>query len=150
MSTDTKTIKFKFAQGIMRESTQFAAEGGWSDGNRVRFRDGKPENIRGWQKHDTDSFIGTSRAIHSWSSLDNQKLVAFATEHKVYLYQGGSFYDNTPIQSSATNATGNTSSTSAQVVVTVEVNAPAPLTVEKPSVTTTVAPAANATEVRTF
>ena len=64
MSTDTKTIKFKFAQGIMRESTQFAAEGGWYDGNRVRFRDGKPENIRGWQKHDTDSFIGTSRAIH--------------------------------------------------------------------------------------
>ena len=118
MSTDTKTIKFKFAQGIMRESTQFAAEGGWYDGNRVRFRDGKPENIRGWQKHDTDSFIGTSRAIHSWSSLDNQKLVAFATEHKVYLYQGGSFYDITPIQSSATNATGNTSSGSAQVVVT--------------------------------
>ena len=70
MSTDTKTVKYEFRPGINRESTEYAAEGGWYDGNRVRFRDGKPQNIRGWQKTNTNSFLGTSRAIHSWAALD--------------------------------------------------------------------------------
>ena len=39
--------KFDFKQGFNRESTQYAEEGKWYDGNRVRFRSGKPENMRG-------------------------------------------------------------------------------------------------------
>ena len=99
MSTDTKTVKYEFRPGIMRESTEYAAEGGWYDGNRVRFRDGKPQNIRGWQKTNNSTFIGTSRDIHSWAALDGDKLLALATEHKSYIYQGGSFNDITPFTS---------------------------------------------------
>ena len=41
--------KFDFVPGFHRESTQYAEEGKWYDGNRVRFREGKPENMRGYE-----------------------------------------------------------------------------------------------------
>ena len=34
--------KFNFRQGLHRESTQYEESGKWFDGNRVRFRAGKP------------------------------------------------------------------------------------------------------------
>jgi len=98
MSTETRTVKYDFRPGIMRESTEYAAEGGWFDGNRVRFRDGKPESIRGWQKKTQSSFIGTGRVIHNWAALDGRKYIGFATEHKAYLFAGGNFHDITPYQ----------------------------------------------------
>ena len=118
MSTETKTIEYTFKQGINRESTQYAAEGGWYDGNRVRFRDQKPENIRGWAKESPTSFIGTARDLHTWTDLSGNNYVGIASEHKIYIYSGGNFNDITPIQSSATNATGNTTAGSKEVVVT--------------------------------
>ena len=45
----TKLAKFDFQQGFHRETTQYAEEGRWYDGNRVRFRAGKPENMRGYE-----------------------------------------------------------------------------------------------------
>jgi len=49
-STDGKLSTLKFIPGFHRESTQYAEEGKWFDGNRVRFREGKPENLRGYNK----------------------------------------------------------------------------------------------------
>ena len=120
MSTDTKTVKYEFRPGINRESTEYAAEGGWYDGNRVRFRDGKPQNIRGWQKTNTNSFLGTSRAIHSWAALDGDKLLSLATEHRAYIYQGGSFNNITPMVSTVSvSSCFNVSSGDTTVTVTV-------------------------------
>jgi len=96
MSTETRTVKYEFRPGIMRESTEYAAEGGWFDGNRVRFRNGKPESIRGWQKRLTSSFIGTGRAVKTWAALDSKEYIGFATEHKAYVNYGVQLYDITP------------------------------------------------------
>ncbi len=41
--------KLQFQPGINREKTSYSNEGGWFAGNRVRFRDGYPESIGGWQ-----------------------------------------------------------------------------------------------------
>ena len=41
-STDSKLTKLKFLPGFHKESTQYAEEGKWFEGNRVRFREGKP------------------------------------------------------------------------------------------------------------
>ena len=46
----SKLVKLNFAAGFHRESTQYAEEGKWYDGDRVRFRDGKPEVLRGFEK----------------------------------------------------------------------------------------------------
>ena len=118
MSTDSRTVKYEFRPGITRETTPYAAEGGWFDGNRVRFRDGKPQNIRGWQKRNVSTFIGTARQITTWSSLDSTKYAAIGTNHKVYLETGGSFYDITPIVSIVSvSACFNTSVGSFDVIV---------------------------------
>ena len=50
MSTDTILFDVNFRPGIDRESTQYASKGGWYNGDKVRFRAGKPENIRGYEK----------------------------------------------------------------------------------------------------
>ena len=47
-SSDTKMVPLQFQAGINRERTRYSSKGYWYDGNRVRFRDGQPENIRGW------------------------------------------------------------------------------------------------------
>jgi hypothetical protein len=131
MSTETRTVKYDFRPGIMRESTEYAAEGGWFDGNRVRFRDGKPESIRGWQRKNASWFIGTGRASHTWAALDGEKYIGFATEHKAYLYTTGKFYDITPYQVSVsqpeatwfTTVTGAFSTESGTSDITVSVDA---------------------------
>lgn len=118
MSTDSRTVKYEFRPGITRETTPYAAEGGWFDGNRVRFRDGKPQNIRGWQKRNAGSIIGIAREITTWSSLDATKYAALGTNHKVYLEAGGTFSDITPIVSTVSvSACFNTSAGSFDVIV---------------------------------
>ena len=58
--------KLQFRPGVNRETTAYANEGGWFDGNRVRFRDGLPETIGGWEKLSSIQFIGTCRAEPSF------------------------------------------------------------------------------------
>ena len=54
--------------GFHRESTQYSEEGKWFDGDRVRFREGKPENLRGYQKKSDTAIIGTSRVLENPSN----------------------------------------------------------------------------------
>ena len=100
MSTDTITTKFKFAPTILRDDTQYEAEGGWYDGNRVRFRNSNPENIRGWNKRVTTALTGTPRDIEVWSGLDQKNYIAWGTNNALQIYQGGNISDITPITSS--------------------------------------------------
>ena len=104
----TTLAKFDFKQGFNRESTQYAEEGKWYDGNRVRFRSGKPENMRGYTKKvaasDTavmpivsGSFDGSARALLAWRDDENIRRALFATPDKVYEYNGGNIFDITPL-----------------------------------------------------
>ena len=104
MSTETQLqlLKLDFAPGFHRESTQYAEQGKWYDGNRVRFRAGKPENIGGWNFKVSSHFEGTGRDLISWTDNDTLKRAAFGTESKLYTYFGGVNYDITPITSTVT------------------------------------------------
>jgi len=104
----TTLAKFDFKQGFNRESTQYAEEGKWYDGNRVRFRSGKPENMRGYTKKvaasDTavmpivsGSFDGSARALLAWRDDENIRRALFATPDKVYEFNGGNIFDITPL-----------------------------------------------------
>jgi len=114
MSTDTITTRFKFAPTILRDDTQYEAEGGWYDGNRIRFRNGNPENIRGWNKRSTTALEGTPRDIEIWSGLDRKNYIAWGTDNALQIYQGGAISDITPITTSTplTNQLGTTSGSS--------------------------------------
>jgi len=91
-------IKLQFRPGINRETTAYANEGGWLDGNLVRFRSGKPESIGGWSRYSRSAFLGTGRSLLPWSTLDGTALIGVGTNLKYYVLRGSSLYDITPIR----------------------------------------------------
>ena len=87
-STDTKLTKLDFLPGFHRESTQYAEEGKWFNGNRVRFREGKPENLRGYQKFGEEDIVeGFPRALITWTD-DNTRKYQAGTNKFLYVTQG--------------------------------------------------------------
>jgi len=98
-------LKLQFRPGINREITSYADEGGWYDGDKIRFRMGYPESIGGWEKVSPSQFLGTCRALHTWTSLDNTNYVGLGTNLKYYVLRGSAFFDITPIR--ATTAAGD-------------------------------------------
>ena len=97
--------KFIFNPGINKEGTDYTAEGGWFDGNLVRFRKGLPEKIGGWVKYITASFVGTGRKLFGWTSLAGTKLLGVGTSKKLYIQAGTTSNDITPIR--ATTGAGD-------------------------------------------
>ena len=91
--------KFIFNPGINKEGTDYTAEGGWFDANLVRFRKGLPEKIGGWEKYIEASYEGTGRKLHGWVDLDGTKLLGLGTRFKLYIQEGTSYNDITPIRS---------------------------------------------------
>ena len=94
--------KLQFRPGVNREGTTLANEGGWFDGNKVRFRSGYPEKIGGWEVLSYTTFIGTCRSLWNWVSLKAFNLLGVGTERKFYVEYGGLYYDITPVRSSVT------------------------------------------------
>ena len=99
MAYDSVTARLDFKPGFHRESTRYAEEGSWYDGNRVRFREGRPENMRGYNKRVTTAFDGQAADILTWSDNDTTRHIIFGTEQKVYSYDGDTNIDVTPIVS---------------------------------------------------
>ena len=108
-----KLAKFDFNQGFNRETTQYAEEGNWFDGNRVRFRAGRPENIRGYETKVSASFDGSARDLIAWKDNSNKKRSIFGTPDKVYENNGDSITDITPITTivTLTNCFGTSAGT---------------------------------------
>ena len=96
--------KFLFNPGINKEGTDYTAEGGWFDGNLMRFRKGFPEKIGGWEKYLPDSFEGTGRKLHGWVTLDGTKLLGLGTRFKLYAQSADNYVDITPIRKTSTNS----------------------------------------------
>ena len=90
--------KLVFRPGINRETTAYANEGGWWDGNLVRFRAGKPESIGGWTKYSLEQSLGTGRSLMTWTALDGTVYTGMGTNLKYYVIRGGGLNDITPIR----------------------------------------------------
>ena len=71
--------KLNFKPGINKEETDYANEGGWVDGDKIRFRKGRVEKIGGWEKISSNTIIGSVRALHSWISLGGSKYLGLGT-----------------------------------------------------------------------
>ena len=90
--------KLQFKPGINRETTSYSNEGGWFDGDKVRFRMGFPEKIGGWVRQSVYNFLGTCRALHPWVALSGEKFIGVGTALKYYINEGGAYQDITPIR----------------------------------------------------
>ena len=96
--------KLNFKPGINKEETDYSNEGGWVDGDKIRFRKGRVEKIGGWEKLSSDTLIGSARALHSWISLGGSKFLGIGTTNKYYIEEGGTYNDITPVRKTTTNA----------------------------------------------
>ena len=90
--------KLQFRPGIVRDLTSYSNEGGWRDGDKVRFRLGYPEKMGGWAKYSSSTFLGTCRALHNWIGLDGSNFLGIGTHVKYYIEEGGTYNDITPIR----------------------------------------------------
>ena len=97
--------KVNFRPGINKEETDYSNEGGWVDGNFIRFRKGRVEKIGGWEKYIDSTLIGSPRALHAWIALDGSQYLGVGTTNKYYVENGNVYNDVTPIRRSSTNST---------------------------------------------
>ena len=116
MSTSSKLISLNLKPGIQRESTQYAEKGAWYDGNKVRFRAGKPENIGGYETKVTATFNGAARDLITWSDNNQFKRAAFGTSQMLYEHNGDQIFDITPVSTSTTLASAFTCAISSNTV----------------------------------
>jgi len=111
--------KILFKPGVNKENTRYTTEGGWYECDKVRFRQGNPEVIGGWNPLSTATFLGVCRSLWNWVLLDGRNIIGVGTNLKFYLENGGIYNDITPIRDTVvlTNPF-NTTISSTTVLVT--------------------------------
>lgn len=88
--------KFVFTPGLVKDDTPLASEGGWVDCDKIRFNNGYPEVLGGWEAVTSSTFTGIVRGSHSWNDLLGRRNLAFGTAAKLYALVGGTVTDITP------------------------------------------------------
>ena len=111
--------KLKFKPGIISDITSESNEGGYVDGDKVRFRFGFPEKIGGWSKYTSSTFQGTARRLHNWVTLDGSDLLGIGTNLKYYIEEGEGFNDITPIRATTSAGEVTFSATNGSTTITV-------------------------------
>jgi hypothetical protein len=110
--------KLQFRPGLNREGTDYSNEGGWYDGNKIRFRSGFPEKIGGWTQFSSNQYNGICRSVWIWQDGDSgvgSQYIGVGTNTNYYIFTAGVYNNITPIiyTSTLTNpfATTNLSTT---------------------------------------
>jgi len=97
--------KILFKPGVNKENTRYTTEGGWYESDKVRFRQGSPEVIGGWQRISSNTYNGVCRSLWNWVTLTFLNLVGVGTNTKFYIQNGGAYNDITPIRTTTTLGT---------------------------------------------
>lgn len=124
-------VPLKFKPGIVKDITEYASgqAGFYTDGNLVRFRNGFPEKIGGWEEEtyafnadqDTVTTItGKPKHLIAWRAISDEfDRIIVGTHNHLYVLNNGVFYDITPLRKTTTNASNPLDTTSGSAVVTV-------------------------------
>lgn len=93
-------LKLTLKPGIDKQNTEYGAEGGWTDGDYIRFRYGLPEKIGGWTPFNESEqyLIGMISEVFPWTDLDGVPYTIVGTNRKLYVSYGGVWSDITPIR----------------------------------------------------
>ena len=110
--------KILLKPGVNRENTRYTSEGGWYESDKVRFRQGTPEKIGGWQRISTSTFVGICRSLWNWVTLGSLNLLGVGTSSKFYIESGGVYNDVTPIRTTTTLTNPFTTNGTTTVTVT--------------------------------
>jgi len=94
--------KLTLKAGVNKENTRYTSENGWFISDKMRFRQGTPEKIGGWQRISASTFLGVCRSLWNWVTLASLNLIGVGTNLKFYIESGGAYNDITPIRSTVT------------------------------------------------
>lgn len=111
--------KLQFRPGIVRDTTDYTNEGGWRDGDKIRFRMGLPETIGGWTQYTSQPLLGICRGIHSWVDLTGANYVSAGTSLKLYVVDGTDAIDVTPIRETTSAGDVTFAATDGSTTITV-------------------------------
>lgn len=111
--------KLLFKPGVNRENTRYTTEGGYYDCDKIRFRQGTPEKIGGWQQISTATFEGTCRSLWTWDALNGVNYIGAGTNLKFYISAGGAYNDITPLRSVQMALSGPFAATAGSTTITV-------------------------------
>lgn len=112
----------QFNPGIVKDITEYSAgKTGpfWVDGNLVRFRNGYPTKIGGWEREEINlvdpsgtitntqtTITGVARAMVNWRAItDSEDRIAVGTHSHLYIIQDQALYDITPLRDKSNDAT---------------------------------------------
>jgi|TARA_R110002020_G_scaffold102221_1_gene240235 hypothetical protein len=102
----------------------------WIDSDKIRFVNGLPQKIGGWSKESATPTTATSstnlsagkvRRILNWRLVDGTDVTALGSDRQLLILLGGTYYDITPLRTTAATLGANpitTSSGSSTVTVT--------------------------------
>lgn len=96
--------KLSFTPGIQHDGSRYASAGGWTDSDKVRFRQGLPEKIGGWQKATSQPILGVCRDLQPFTDIAGNYFLGTGTNLKYYLERGGIPNDITPIRTTLTQS----------------------------------------------
>jgi hypothetical protein len=111
--------KILFKPGVNKENTRYTTEGGWYEADKVRFRQGNPEVIGGWEPLSVLTYLGVCRSLWNWTSLGGSNLIGVGTNLKFYILQGTEYYDITPIRATSTINANPFAATNGSATITV-------------------------------
>jgi len=109
----------KFKPGIVSDITSYSNEGGFVDGDKVRFRFGFPEKFGGWEKYSPNQYLGSARRLHNWVALDGSDFMGIGTHLKYYIEEGQTFNDITPIRQTTSAGDVTFAATNGSTTITV-------------------------------
>jgi len=109
----------KFKPGVISDITSYSNEGGFIDGDKVRFRFGFPEKFGGWTKYSPNTIEGSARRLHNWVALDGSDFMGIGTHLKYYIEEGQTFNDITPIRNTTSAGDVTFSATNGSTTITV-------------------------------
>lgn len=98
--------KITYKPGVVKDDAPLAAEGGFTDADKVRFRQGMAQTVGGWERASSSAFTGLCRGLHAWANNAGAPLVGIGTHSALWVFYGGGLYDITPVGLAAGLADG--------------------------------------------
>lgn len=108
-----------FEPGVYKDNSPLKAQGYHIEADKIRFVNGLPETIYGWERASTSTLLGITRGAFTWQDNARSPYAAFGTHLREYVMDlDGGVYDITPAVE-YTQPTMSLTTTAASAVVTI-------------------------------
>lgn len=111
--------KFPSQPGVNKDDSPLEAGLYWIDADKIRFVNGLPETIYGWEKASASALLGYCRGSMTWADNARNPYAAFGTHLRLYVMDiDGNTSDITPLVGTSTVAVGFSTVSGSPLVTT--------------------------------